>query len=227
MDCLDQVGLSRSGWPIGMSVRNCLDYVQWCWKRQSKSGGTSPMVWILDCMRKEKENGIQTGKHSFSLGSWLWLQPAVSSSGCLNLPTVMDWNLEFLSQLSPFSPKLSLSKCFYHRSKNKARTHALFGCRWKGRVQWGCYRTTTDSIIETLLRYWEWCWVLYHWMLWRRHAFGCIHGVGRDRNYDFHTLPIPWAYQYLRRHLSSWNQETHAERLYYLTFEFMPSPQVN
>lgn len=152
MDCLDQVGLSRSGWPVGMSVRNCLDYVQWYWKCQSKSGGTSPMVWILDCMEKGKENGIQTGMHSFSLGSWLWLQPAVLSSGCLNLPTVMDWNLEFLSQLSPLSPKLSLSKCFYHRSKNKARTHALFGCRWKGRGQWRCYRTTTDSIIETCIK---------------------------------------------------------------------------
>lgn len=60
--------LSTSDWPVGMSVGDCLAYINWGDKTYPLWVASFPMHAALSCIKVKKE---AEHKHSFTPSSWL------------------------------------------------------------------------------------------------------------------------------------------------------------
>ena len=108
--------LSRSGWPIGLSVDNWIDEANWYeWSHCGWHHSLGRGSWVLEERNKWAEH-MEASKlvHAFFLSLLLTMDAVVQLkvwSSRLDFSTTMNCNLEQCTEKSPLSPSCSLSSC--------------------------------------------------------------------------------------------------------------------
>lgn len=137
----DKWGLSRLGWPVIVSVRDCLDCLTWCGKTQTDGEQCHFLArGHLDCVRVEKAGWVASMHAFISLCSRLWMWLAIVGSCCLDF--LWWWTLTYNCKLNKdFLPYVAffffLIRAFYGSNRKGARRATQSGVtREPGNRMW-------------------------------------------------------------------------------------------
>lgn len=142
--------LSRSAWPVGISVSDCLI---WWGKIQSSATGISSWNWALDCLRVER-----VWIHFLSSFACSWDKHCGGVPVALtSLMLMVIWDCECTETHPPLS---CFGQSVYHSNRDKTKIDGRYLSFWA--ILFVLHNPFLKSTIECLRATWEWVTVKCH-----------------------------------------------------------------